>query len=53
MRKWHIYECTIARLPPFGRVGVGSPSLSREGWGGSPVGVGLPSLGRGWGGVVF
>ena len=35
MSKWHTYEYPIARLPPFGRVGVGSPSLNREGWGGS------------------
>ena len=37
MRKWHIYEYPIRK----------APSLNREGWGGSPVGVGLPlPLGR-------
>ena len=36
--KWHIYECPIRK----------APSLSREGWGGSPVGLGWvsPSFGR-------
>ena len=40
-RKWQTYECPKDSLPKQGGLGWVSPSLSREGWGGSPVVVGL------------